>query len=133
MLTTNGIYELCACFPIGHACGNERLSHMYEEIVLYHVKSQLTEFLNYISRGTLLKPAIISAVTVLLSSSPSELSRLRIKSSTGSTETGIIRNRKMHLGAIRQTAGLPLGSLFSHSSHNPHLLSPIPPPTTTTE
>lgn len=39
----------------------------------------------------------------------------------------------MHLGVIRQTTGFPLYSLSSHSSHNPHLLSPFPPPAMTTE
>lgn len=32
----------CVCFPVGQACGHERLSVMYEKIVLYHGKSQLT-------------------------------------------------------------------------------------------
>lgn len=37
-----GLYQLYVCFPIGQACGHERLSLMYEKIVLYHVGSQLT-------------------------------------------------------------------------------------------
>lgn len=42
MLTTKGMYELHVCLPIGQACGYEKLSLMYEKIVLYHGKSQLT-------------------------------------------------------------------------------------------
>lgn len=42
MLTTKGMSELCVCFPTGQACGHKRLSLMYEKIVLYHGKSQLT-------------------------------------------------------------------------------------------
>lgn len=42
MLTTKGMHELRVCFPRGQACGHERLSLMYEKIVLYHGKSQLT-------------------------------------------------------------------------------------------
>lgn len=40
--TTKGLRELYVCFATGQACGDEELSLMYEGIVLYHVKSQLT-------------------------------------------------------------------------------------------
>ena len=40
--TTKGMLELYVCFALGQACGHERLSLMYERIVLYHGKSQLT-------------------------------------------------------------------------------------------
>lgn len=71
MLTTKGMHELHVCFPLGQACGHESLSLMYEKIVLYHGKSQLTvSFLITFLMVYCVKPPIISAVPVLLSPPP---------------------------------------------------------------
>lgn len=59
--------------------------------------------------------------------------KLGIKSSAGLTEMGITRKRKMHLGVVRRTTGLPLCSLSSHSSHNPPPSLSLPLPATTAE
>lgn len=124
------------CLP-SHRAGLwpwEALTYVWEDCALSWKKPINWEFLITFLMVFCVKPPIISAVPVLLSSSsPESLGRLRIKSSAGQTETGITRKRKMHLGVIRQTAGLPLCSLSSHGSHNPHLRSPIPPPAMTAE
>ena len=70
--TTKGMHKLCVCIAIGQACGHERLSLMYERIVLYHGKSQLTEFLITFLVVYCVKHPIISADHALLSSTSSE-------------------------------------------------------------
>lgn len=72
--TTKGLHKLCVRFAMGQACGYERLSLMYEGMVLYHVKSQLTVFLITFLMVCCVKLPIVSADFALLSSSSSSSS-----------------------------------------------------------